>query len=204
MKYDWKKEEKEIYMPKAKPEIRVIDKQKYIMIDGEGNPNEEAFAKRVEALYAVAYGIRMAPRSNYEIKGYYEYGVYPLEGIWSTKNPDNVLDKSQYTYTIMIRQPAFVTQHVFEEILEKVKIKKKLPLLEDVRFEEMEDGEVVQMMHQGTYDDEPASFALMKEYMKEQGYKQRCFEHREIYLNDARRVSKDKLKTVLRYFIRKI
>lgn len=201
MKYDWRKEEKELYAPKTKPQVQLVPKQKYIKIKGEGNPNEQEFADRVEALYALAYGIRMAPRNGVDIEGYYDYGVYPLEGIWSTKNPDDVYDKSKYTYTIMIRQPDFVNQKDFDTVLEKVKLKKNLPLLDNIKFEELEDGKIIQILHNGTYDNETASFNIMKEYMKEYGLKQRCFEHREIYLNDSRKTAPDKLKTILRYFL---
>lgn len=201
MKYDWRKEEKTIYAPKAEPQVHTIPKQTYITIKGEGNPNEQEFADRVEVLYALAYGIRMAPRNGVDIEGYYDYGVYPLEGIWSTKNPDDVYDKSKYTYTIMIRQPDFVNQKDFDTVLKKVKLKKNLPLLDNIKFEELEDGKIIQILHNGTYDNETASFNIMKEYMKEHGLKQRCFEHREIYLNDSRKTAPDKLKTILRYFL---
>jgi len=201
MKYDWRKEEKEVYAPKTKPQVQRIPKQNYIAITGVGDPNEQAFASKVEALYTLAYGIRMAPRNGIEIDGYYDYGVYPLEGVWGTSNPNDVYDKSKYTYTIMIRQPDFVSKLDFDTVLEKVKLKKKLPLLDEITFETIEDGFVLQILHKGTYDNETSSFNIMKEYMHEHNLKQRQFEHREIYLNDFRRTAPENLKTILRYFL---
>lgn len=201
MKYDWKKEEKALYAPKGKVQYGVVDKQTFITIKGEGNPNETDYANRIQALYAVAYGIKMAPKSGVVINGYYDYSVYPLEGIWCTKDADDLLDKSQFMYTMMIRQPSFVSRAVFETVVEKVKKKKKLNLLDEVKLEVIEDGAMVQILHIGTYDDEPRSFALMNAYMEEHDLKRCSFKHREIYLSDPRRTVPEKLKTILRYSV---
>lgn len=63
----------------------------------------------------------------------------------------------------------------------------------------------MQCMHIGGYDDEPATVQLMHEYMTAQGYSLDITEsrfHHEIYLSDARKVSPDKLKTVIRHPIK--
>lgn len=200
-KHEWRKVEKDLYAPKTKPEQNIIGKQVYLTIEGKGDPNGFAFESQVEALYAMAYGIRMAPKSGFEIAGYYEYTVYPLEGIWGTDNPEDISDKDQFVYKIMIRQPDFVSLEVFEAVRDKVKEKKKLALLDSLRYEIMEDGMVVQMLHEGTYDSESESFIQMKQYIEQAGLQLREHEHREIYLTDARKVAPEKLKTILRYLV---
>src|SRR5690554_5569200 len=110
MKHEWRKHEKELYMPKAKPELVTVPKQKFLMIDGQGNPNSEEFAERVGVLYSLSYAIRMMPKQGYTPEGYFEYTVYPLEGIWDLTEKGrklDTLDKEELVYTIMIRQPDF-------------------------------------------------------------------------------------------------
>lgn len=157
MKHEWRKKEKLYYTPKTKAELVNIESMKFIQIKGEGNPNEEAFSEAVGALYSVAYAIKMMPRNNVEIPGYFEYVVYPLEGLWDLKeearNKDS-FDKSELIYTIMIRQPEFVTEDIFKEAINIVKRKKPNKLLDKVEFSIIEDGLCVQMMHIGPFDEE--------------------------------------------------
>jgi hypothetical protein len=204
MKYEWRKQEKSLYLPKAKPELVTIPPMKFFMIDGEGNPNSQAFSTRVEALYSLAYAVRMMPKNGYTPEGYYEYTVYPLEGVWDLTEKGRqakTLMKDELLYTIMIRQPDFVTQEVVNLAIEHVRRKKNHPLLDDIRFETMEDGLAVQMMHIGPFDDEPRSFQQMKEFIDENNLQIRTLKHREIYISDMRRTEKAKLKTVLRYLV---
>lgn len=200
MKYEWKKQEKEMYLPKAEPQMITVPKQKFFAIKGKGNPNEPDFAERIGVLYSLAYAIRMMPKSGYTPEGYFEYTVYPLEGVW---DGGAVTDKSSYTYTIMIRQPEFATVDVAAMAIENTKKKKPHPFLSEAFFCEMEDGLSVQMMHIGDYDNEPLSFAEMNKFMESNGLVRSVDNHREIYLSDASKVERDKLKTVLRYSISK-
>lgn len=59
------------------------------------------------------------------------------------------------------------------------------------------DGKCVQMLHLGSYDNEPESFEIMKKICSEEGLKRTSKQHREIYLSDPRKVVPEKLKTVL-------
>ncbi|AMC94460.1 hypothetical protein AOC36_10890 [Erysipelothrix larvae] len=206
MKHEWRKEEKSIYLPKQKPELIEVPKMKYLTISGQGNPNDPGFQKHIEALYPIAYAIRMMPKSGVTPEGYFEYTVYPLEGVWSLTEKGiemDHLDKNELMYTIMIRQPDFVTHEVFQSALLKAKSKNDNPLFDDVKFEEIEDGLCVQMMHLGSYDDEPQSFEIMAQYMAENGLERTTKMHKEIYISDFRKVAPEKLKTVLRCFVRK-
>lgn len=204
MKFEWRKQEKNLYIPKEKPELITVPKQKFFMISGKGNPNGEEFAERISVLYSLAYAVRMMPRQGYTPEGYFEYTVYPLEGIWDLTEEgrqSNTLNKDELLYTIMIRQPEFVSQEVADKAFENVRKKKPHPLLDDVTFDTMEDGLSVQMMHIGSYDDEPQTFQQMKRYIKENNLEITTLRHREIYISDARKTEKPKLKTVLRYVV---
>jgi len=86
MAFDFKKEYKEFYMPKNKPEIVTVPVANYIAVRGKGNPNEEggAYQQTISVLYAIAYTLRMSYKTDYKIDGFFEYvvlesGVYCLE-----------------------------------------------------------------------------------------------------------------------------
>lgn len=207
MKYEWKKAEKQLYLPKTIPELITIPNQKFFMLKGKGNPNSDSFAEKIGVLYSLAYAIRMMPKQGYIPDGYFEYTVYPLEGLWDlTEEGRNseILNKNELLYTVMIRQPDFVTPSVAEKAFEIVRKKKPHLLLDEVTFEMLEDGLSVQMLHLGSYDNEPQSFKLMNEFITNHNLEKRALVHREIYLSDAREVQPEKLKTVLRYMVEPI
>ncbi|QAA32375.1 GyrI-like domain-containing protein [Clostridium manihotivorum] len=204
MKFEWKKHEKDLYLPKDNPTLVSVPKQKFFMISGKGNPNDEEFSEKIGILYSLSYAVRMMPKQGYTPEGYFEYTVYPLEGVWDLTEKGRssaTLDKNELVYTIMIRQPDFVTQEVSDKAFELVKKKKSNPLLDSVTFKTMEDGLAVQMMHIGSYDDEPGSFEQMKHFIKESNLEIKTLRHREIYISDARKTDISKLKTVLRYMV---
>ena len=200
MKFEWKKQEKEIYGVNTKPCVIDIPAQKYIMISGSGNPNGEIFSDKVATLFSIAYKMKMAYKSlaqkSHEIT---DYSVYPLEGIWNKASEKESLVKEELQYRIMIRQPDFITREMFDNALEVVKSKKDNPYLANISFETICDGKCVQILHKGAFDDEPVSFEIMNDYCLEHGYKRIEKEHREIYLNNANRTEKANLKTILRY-----
>lgn len=205
MKYEWKKQEKDIYAPKEEPTIVDIEEANFICIDGKGNPNNEDFQKRIEVLYTLSYAIRMSPRKGINIPGYFEYTVYPLEGFWDLTEKgrkSEVLLKDELVYTIMIKQPSFVTKEVFDSILKTVKETKDNQLLDEAYFKTITEGLSVQIMHIGPYDDEKRSFDKMKEFLKTTKYEIKTLVHKEIYIGDPRKSSPEKLKTILRYHIK--
>jgi len=209
MKMEWRKKEKTLYLPKTIPTIIDILEFKYFMIDGKGNPNDEFFAEYIAVLYSLSYGVRMSPKSGSAPAGYYEYTVYPLEGIWdisesAKQNYTGNLDKNSLVFTLMIRQPDFVTDEFAMDIIDKIKKKKPHKLLDKVRFGIMTEGKCVQMMHLGSYDNEPDSFKKMGEFCLENNLKRISGSHKEIYLSDARKVPPEKLKTVLRHKVESV
>jgi len=204
MKIEWKKTEKQIYLPGGNPAIVTIPKMKYFSITGIGNPNHSVFSEKISTLYGMAYAIRMMPKWGITPEGYQEYTVYPLEGIWDLTTEgrqSETLDKDQLVYKIMIRQPEFVTPAVVSLARERVLKKNPSPWLEQVVFEELEDGLCVQMMHTGTFDSEPLSFAKMNAYLDAEGLVRKSKIHKEIYLSDIKKTKPEALKTVLRYFV---
>lgn len=205
MKHEWKKHEKAVYGAKKMPSVIYVPSQKYIMISGWGDPNGTDFSERVSALYTLAYGIKMGYKSSAAAKqaDIHDYTVYPLEGIWWKNDDGKELIKAKLNYTIMIRQPDFITKDMVSTVLEKVKRKKNNPLFSEISFETMQDGLCIEILHIGSFDEEPASFALLDEFAKNNGLIRIENCHREVYMNNAKRVLKSRLKTILRYRVKK-
>lgn len=205
MKFEWRKQEKELYLPKAKPTEISVPKQKFYTISGKGNPNDPHFGEETAALYAMSYGIRMMPKSGETPAGYFEYTVYPLEGFWTLSDEaiaeKRIFDKADLVYKIMIRQPDFVTEELALANLEKISQKKPNPNNQNIKFETIEDGKCLQMLHVGSYDEEYKTFEVMRKYCEEHQLEQTTLAHKEIYLSDPRKVASEKMKTVLRYFV---
>lgn len=203
-KVDYKKDMKELYLPKAAPAFIQVPPINYITVTGEGDPNEEGFTRACEALYSLAYAVKMSYKGIKVPEGYYEYTVFPLEGVWGLADTSKpVSDKSNYKYEIMIRQPDFLTKDLFDYFLSTVKKKKPNPYLERASFKTITEGLCCQMLHLGSYDDEPASFSLMEKFCADNGCRRSSKEHREIYLSDPKKTRPEALKTVLRFRVEK-
>ncbi len=209
MAFDFKKEYKEFYMPKNKPEIVTVPKANYIAVRGEGNPNEEdgAYKNAIGVLYAVAYTLKMSYKTDYKIEGFFEYVVPPLEGFWWQDGVDGIDygNKDAFKWISVIRLPDFITRKDFDWAVETASKKKKIDC-SIAEFMTIDEGLCVQIMHNGSYDDEPASVALMDEYLVENGYENDINDkrlHHEIYLSDPRKTATEKCKTVIRHPIRK-
>lgn len=209
MAFDFKKEYKEFYMPTNKPEIVVVPKANYIAVRGSGDPNEEngTYKKAIGVLYAVAYTLKMSYKTDYKIQGFYEYVVPPLEGFWWQEGIEGIdySDKSTFHWISVIRVPEFITRENYEWAVAMAEKKKGLDC-SGVEFMTIEEGICVQIMHIGSFDDEPETVKKMEAFMEEQGYVNDFSDtrlHHEIYLSDARRVDSKKWKTVIRHPIRK-
>ena len=208
MAFDFKKEYKEFYMPKNKPEIVNVPAMNYIVVRGKGDPNEEngSYQKAIGILYAVAYTLKMSYKTNYKIDGFFEYVVPPLEGFWWQDHTDSIdyTDKSTFNWISVIRLPDFITKKDFDWAVETAQKKKNIDCT-SAEFLTLEEGLCVQMMHFGSFDDEPQSVSVMNEYIENNGYENDINEkrlHHEIYLSDARKVPTEKWKTVIRHPIR--
>lgn len=210
MAYDFKKDSKEFYMAKYKPEIVNVPKANYIAVRGIGDPNEEggAYQQAISVLYAVAYTLKMSYKTDYKIEGFYEYVVPPLEGFWWQENVSAVdySDKSAFHWISVIRVPGFISEKDFDWAVKTATNKKKIDC-SSAEFITIEEGLCVQIMHIGSFDEEPKSVAIMDEFLEINGYvndinAERL--HHEIYLSDARKVPADKWKTIIRHPIKEV
>ena len=209
MAFDFKKEYKEFYMPKNKPEIVNVPKANYIAVRGKGNPNvpDGEYQQAIGVLYAVAYTLKMSYKTDYKIEGFYEYVVPPLEGFWWQGNVGGVDygNKDTFNWISVIRLPEFVTKKDFEWAVETATRKKKIDCSK-VEFLIIDEGLCVQIMHVGPFDNEPESVATMDAFLLDNGYENDINEnrlHHEIYMSDARKVALEKWKTVIRHPIKK-
>ena len=209
MAFDYKKEYKEFYMPKKKPELVEVPEMKFIAVRGKGNPNEEdgAYKDAIGLLYGIAFTIKMSKMGDHKIDGYFDYVVPPLEGFWWQEGAIGVdySRKEDFCWISLIRLPDFVTKDEFHWAVDEAQRKKKQDYSK-VEFLKISEGLCVQCMHIGAYDDEPATIAVMDQFIRERGYENDFSEtrmHHEIYLSDARRVAPEKLKTVIRHPIKK-
>jgi len=209
MAFDFKKEYKEFYMPKNKPQIIEIPPMNYIAVRGQGDPNDEngEYKQAISVLYAVAYTLKMSYKTDYTIDGFFEYVVPPLEGFWWSDNGDtfDYADKSQLRWISVIRLPDFVTEKDFQWAVETAS-KKKKPDCSSAELLTVNEGLCVQIMHNGSYDDEPATVEIMDNFIAENGYQNDINDerlHHEIYLSDPRKTPPEKWKTVIRHPIRK-
>lgn len=210
MAFDFKKEYREFYMPKNRPEIVDVPKANYIAVRGKGDPNEEggAYRQAIGVLYSVAYTLKMSYMTDYRIEGFFDYVVPPLEGFWWQENGGELdsSDKSAFNWISVIRLPDFITRKDFEWAVATASAKKKLDC-SAAEFVSIEEGLCVQMMHIGPFDDEAASIAQMEAYLERNGYVKDLTDsrmHHEIYMSDVRRVAPEKWKTVIRLPVRKL
>ena len=209
MTFDFKKEYKEFYLPKNKPEIVTVPKANYIAVRGKGDPNEEggAYQQAIGILYAVAYTLKMSYKTDHRIEGFYDYVVPPLEGFWWQEGLDGVdySDKSAFCWISVIRLPDFITKKDFDWAVDTATKKKKVDCSK-AEFLTIEEGLCVQIMHEGAFDDEPQTVAVMDRFIADNGYENDFTDtrlHHEIYLSDARKVAPPKWRTVIRHPIRK-
>lgn len=227
MAFDYKKEYKEFYAPKKKPELVEVPEMKFIAVRGKGNPNDEdgAYKKAIGLLYGIAFTIKMSKMGDHKIDGYFDYVVPPLEGFWwqGGRHPADAMvrtdrgdrregvvgvdyrQKEDFCWISVIRLPDFVTEKDFQWAVDEAQRKKKQDYSK-VEFLIISEGLCVQCMHIGAYDDEPATIAVMDQFIREQGYENDFSEtrmHHEIYLSDPRRAAPEKLKTVIRHPIKK-
>ena len=210
MAFDFKKEYREFYMPKDRPGIVTVPPMNYIAVRGRGDPNREdgEYKQSIGLLYGIAFTIKMSRLGDHRIDGYFDFVVPPLEGFWWQEGASGIdcAQKEDFQWISVIRLPDFVTQADFDWAVGEASRKKKADF-SGAEFMTYDEGLCVQCLHVGPYDDEPATIALMHEYMERQGYVLDITDrrlHHEIYLSDARKVAPEKLKTVIRHPIRKI
>lgn len=209
MAFDFKKEYKEFYLPPKKPLIITVPAMNYIVVRGRGNPNDEngEYKEGIGLLYGIAFTIKMSYKGSHKIDGYFQYVVPPLEGFWWQEGIAGMdyNHKEDFNFISVIRLPDFVTREAFVWAVAEATKKKKSDFSK-VEFFTYDEGECVQCMHIGSFDDELQTIAAMHEYAWQQGFELDISDtryHHEIYLSDPRRCEVSKLKTVVRHPIKK-
>ena len=204
--FDYKKEYKALYLPKEMPSIVEVPSMQYAAVRGHGDPNEPdgEYGRAVAVLYGISYTIKMSYKGSRKVDGFFEYVVPPLEGFWWMEGGAPGVDyrnKSGFNWISIIRVPEFVTEEVFAWAKEEAQRKKGI----DTSLAELitvSEGLCVQCLHIGSYNEEPATVAKMDHYLLEQGYENDISDlrrHHEIYLSDPRKVSPERMKTVIRH-----
>ena len=211
MAFDFKKEYKEFYLPPQIPTIVEVPQANYLAVRGHGNPNDEngEYSQALNLLYGIAYTIKMSYKGEYQIAGFYEYVVPPLEGFWWQDGIEEEMDytkKERFNWISLIRLPDFVTTKDFAWAISEATRKKKLDFSK-VEFLTYDEGLCIQCLHNGSYDDEPETISQMESFARAAGYDIDISEnrfHHEIYLSDPRKVAATKLKTVIRHPIKQV
>lgn len=198
MKIDFKKELKHLYgAAKNKAEIVDVPRMNFLMVDGSGDPNtSQAFKDAIEALYSVSYTLKFMIKKG---KTPVDYVVPPLEGLWWADDWDafGTGEKDKWKWTVMIMQPEYVTEDLFENAVQQVEKKKNPPALSRLRLEGFHEGFAAQTMHIGPYAEEGPSIEKLHSFINEKGYTLKG-KHHEIYLSDPRRSAPEKMKTIIR------
>jgi len=207
--FDYKKEYKDLYMPKDKPVLIEVPPMNFLMADGSGDPNNNPeFQHATELLYGLSYAVKMSRNKGKQPEGYFEYVVPPLEGLWWIDEGSFSLEKrDNWKWTLMIRQPEFVNEELVQWAVSELMRKKPDLEVKKARFETFEEGLCVQIMHIGPYSTEPETMKKVEAFLLEQGLKDRLAsggKHHEIYLSDPRKSKPESMKTVLRHPVERV
>lgn len=205
-KIDYKKDDKQLYLPKATPALIDVPAITFLMVDGQGDPNGEAYQRAVSLLYILSYTIKMKGK---QLPGYCDYTVFPLEGLWWIDGcVFDFAQRDNWRWTSMIRQPDFVTPAVLAWAIELARKKHPDADYANVRLETFTEGLCVQMMHKGPYATEPETVEAMRAYMAQNGLVDAITftdrKHHEIYLSDPNKVAPEKRNTVLRHPVERL
>jgi hypothetical protein len=189
---------KPLYSPTAKEFSTVtVPPMQYIAVDGHGDPNiAPEYAAAIEALFTVAFTIKFASKKTLAR----DFVVAPLEALWHADDMGTFVsrDKSEWKWTALIHQPEWIAAPLVAAAIAEASAKKRNPALESVKLITLDEGQCVQILHIGSYDDEaPTLSRLHDSYMPKHKLRFNGLHH-EIYLSDPRRSEPSKLKTVLR------
>ena len=204
MPYDFKKEQRTLYHSCKRPTLINVPTMKYIAVRGQGDPNQpdSEYKRSIQELYSVAYTIKMSKKGTHQIPDYFDFVVPPLEGFWwqEGNQASDFSRKDRFRFTSCIRMPDFVDQVTFDWAVQTASAKKKLDLT-NVEFLTIKEGQCAQIMHIGTYDDEPATIAKLTAFVAKNDLQPDYSvtrRHHEIYLSDPRRTKPENCKTMIR------
>lgn len=193
---------KNYYTAKNHPELVEIEAAQFLSITGTGDPSEQPYLDKIQALYATAYAVKFLNKALGK-----DFVVSKLEGLWNfdeerypnlsiTEAPVKV-PRSEWQYRMLIRMPEYITQEQVDISIRNVVEKKQIMLATGIELQQMKEGKSVQMLHLGPFSKEPETLLQIQEFTKTNGL-QRNGWHHEIYLSDFNKTSAENLKTILR------
>lgn len=192
------------YRATPQPQLINIPKMLFVMVDGHGAPESDAgaeteFQKAMQSIFGIIYGIKFWDKQHTPPLGYAKFTMPPIEGLWWTKSGKDFDTKkpADWAWTLLMRVPEFVTPAFFQEVVTELVAKKKDEAYRNVRLEAFEEGDCVQILHIGPYDQEAPTIAAMHAFAAAEGRPLRG-KHHELYFGDPRRTAPEKLKTILR------
>ena len=193
-KLDLTKEYKTYYRAKTNPEVVEFGEIPFLTIEGKGEPGGREFTSTVEALYPLAYGVKNICKKQGK-----DFGVPKLEGLWWVESDRPALEvpREDWRWKLLIRLPDFVTSKMVEKARNEVFKKKGIELVKEIKFEKIKEGKCIQILHIGPYSTEPESLAKMRKLMEQKNIVESGLHH-EIYLSDPRKVTPEKMKTIIR------
>jgi hypothetical protein len=200
-KIDFRREYKALYVAGAGPALVEVPELQFLMVDGAGDPNgSQEYHDAVQALFSVSYALKFAVKRAADGM---DYKAMPLEGLWWVDDISRFSfnDRSDWRWTVMILQPAVVTEELLAQAVEASVAKRRLPAAGRLRLERFEEGEAAQVLHAGPYSAERPTISRLHDFIEEQGSGLRG-KHREIYLTDPSRTARERLKTILRQPVR--
>ena len=179
---------------------------KAVLITGSDNPsNRDEAQHSIEGFGKMFTWIKLSTLS---FEGLRQVFIDPEHRCinWLSLQKIGVQFDPTFNWISVIRLPDFITEKDFAWAVQTATKKKKIDC-SPAEFLTIDEGLCVQIMHQGSFDSEPATVALLENYLKEQGYENNINEqrlHHEIYMSDARKVAPEKWKTVIRHPIKKV
>ena len=199
-KLDLRKELKQYYTAKKKPEIIDVPPGRFLTIVGKGDPNGEEYQNALQALYGLSYTLKFKSKADGR-----DFTVMALEGLWwideGVFDLENPAPRGTWNWKSMIRQPDFITEEMVEESKLSVR-EKRGSTVDKVRLETFNEGLSAQILHRGPYSDEGPTIRKLHDFVTESGYILRD-DHHEIYLSDPRRSKPENIKTIIRHPIEK-
>ena len=195
LKLDLTKTDRAYYKAKQTPSLQEFDAYDYLTIQGQSAPEDKLFTSAIETIYPVAYAVKFICKDREE-----DFVVPKMEGQWWVEDnrPFEQVPRHEWHWRLLIRMPGFVDKITFEMAKKKKKTKGKPIRLEDVKFEQINEGKCIQMLHIGSYEEEQETIRQIFQKMREENLQMNGYHH-EIYLSDPMRTPAWKLKTIIRY-----
>jgi hypothetical protein len=195
-KLDLRKELKQYYTAKKRPEVIDVPPGNFLTIVGRGEPGGEAYAAAIQALYGMSFTLKFKSKA----EGL-DFTVMALEGFWwwddrRVFDLEGAPPRDEWNWKSMMRQPDFITKEMVDEVRPEVR-EKRGPAVDEVALETFHEGLSAQILHRGPYSEEGPTVLRLHEFIEESGYKMRG-RHHEIYLSDPRRSKPENIKTIIR------